>query len=87
MFLQIEVQSMVSDNVRVPQHFYTQKVLLQLQVVLLVHPHHLDRIDLATLDVLTCENHRVTPLSYLLENLVLAVETVDHALLFFLVFV
>lgn len=62
----IKVEGVVTDDVGMAQHLDVQEVLLQLQVMLLLHPHHLHRINLPTLHVFTGADERVTALSYLL---------------------
>ncbi len=73
----VEIEGVVTDYAWVPKHLDVQKVFLQLQIMLLLHPDHLHCIDFAALQVLTGADQCVTTLSYLLQDAVLLVEAVN----------
>lgn len=87
MFGKVKVECVVADDCWMPQHFDTEEVFLQLEVVLLIHFDFLDGIDLTAINVLALVDSCVSPFSDLLEQPVFFIKTVHHVFLFFLILI
>jgi hypothetical protein len=87
MFLQIEVESVIADYAGVAQLLDVEEVLLEFQIMLLVHAHPFNGVDFSVLYVLALKDRCVAALAYLLKQPIVLVKCVEHALFFLLVLI